>query len=130
MLPTDVTVRCPEIYGGTLPGPSALCSFGFEYLLQIYEPGCMHVVATFKIPDILQDQPRGMHISEIAKRSGIEQGKLGRILRLLASKHIFREGIYLLSGKISMSEVIIGNQLHQTYSRTIASVYSCSPPTR
>jgi len=57
----------------------------------IYEPGCLHVVVTFKIPDILLEQPEGMHVAEIAKRSGIEQGKLGRILRLLATKHIFRE---------------------------------------
>jgi hypothetical protein len=75
----------------------ALYGFSFiEPLLQIYEPGCLHVVVTFKIPDILQDQPDGMHISEIAEKSGIEQGKLGRILRLLVSKHIFREGTILL----------------------------------
>ena len=52
----------------------------------------MQVVITFKIPDILLDQPNGMHVVEISKRSGVEQGKLGRILRLLATKHVFREG--------------------------------------
>jgi hypothetical protein len=77
--------------------PHVLCLFDFKRPLQIYEPGCLHVVVTFKSPDILLDQPQGMHISEISKRSGIEQGKLGRILRLLATKHIFREGILLSS---------------------------------
>ncbi|TFK39899.1 S-adenosyl-L-methionine-dependent methyltransferase [Crucibulum laeve] len=56
-----------------------------------YEPACLHVVLTFKIPDILQTKPSGMHVSDLAKASGVEQGKLCRILRLLASKHCFRE---------------------------------------
>ncbi|GLB39351.1 putative S-adenosyl-L-methionine-dependent methyltransferase [Lyophyllum shimeji] len=60
-------------------------------VMQIYEPGCLHVVLTFKIPDILQEKPLGMHISELSSKAGINEGKLGRILRLLASKHIFRE---------------------------------------
>ncbi|RDB19776.1 3-O-methyltransferase 2 [Hypsizygus marmoreus] len=42
-------------------------------LMQIYEPGCLQVAITFKIPDILLETPQGMHISEIA------------------SKHLFRE---------------------------------------
>jgi hypothetical protein len=117
MLPTDVTVRCLEMYGGTLPGPSALCSFGFKYLLQICEPGCLHVVAAFKIPDILLDQPEGMNISEIAKRSGIEQGKLGRILRLLASKHIFREGIPLSS--LQARSYFLRLSLRTSYTRRV-----------
>ncbi|KAF8802324.1 hypothetical protein BYT27DRAFT_7261107 [Phlegmacium glaucopus] len=32
-----------------------------------------------------------MHISEIGQKSGIEARKVGRVLRILASKHIFRE---------------------------------------
>ena len=52
----------------------------------------MNVAITFKIADILEEQPEGMHISEIGKRSGIDTEKLGRILRLLATRHVFREG--------------------------------------
>ena len=33
-----------------------------------------------------------MHISEIGQKSGVESRKAARILRLLASKHIFKEG--------------------------------------
>ena len=33
-----------------------------------------------------------MHISEIGKKTGLEERKAGRILRLLASNHVFREG--------------------------------------
>ena len=88
--------------------PFLLCLFDFMTPVQIYEPACLHVVVTFKVPDILLDQPEGMHIAEIAKRSGIEQGKLGRILRLLATRHIFREGILSLSGKVSVSVLTSG----------------------
>jgi hypothetical protein len=63
-----------------------------NFFQQIYEPGCLHVAVTFKIPDLLQEKPQGMHISELGPKSGIEPTKLGRILRLLASKHIFHEG--------------------------------------
>jgi DNA-binding IclR family transcriptional regulator len=52
----------------------------------------LNVALTFKFPDILQEKPAGMHISEIGKKSGVEPGKVARVLRLLASKHIFREG--------------------------------------
>jgi len=36
-----------------------------------------------------------MHVSEIGKKTGVEEHKAGRILRLLASKHVFREGCCL-----------------------------------
>ncbi|KAG6898928.1 hypothetical protein C0993_002611 [Termitomyces sp. T159_Od127] len=60
--------------------------------MQFYEPACLRIVITFKIPDILQEQPSGMHVKEIGERAGINHGKLSRIMRLLATKHIFREG--------------------------------------
>ncbi|KAG6860495.1 hypothetical protein C0995_010532 [Termitomyces sp. Mi166 len=60
-------------------------------ILNIYEPACLRVVTTFKIPDILQEDPSGMHIKEIGERAGVNHEKLGRIMRLLATRHIFRE---------------------------------------
>jgi hypothetical protein len=33
-----------------------------------------------------------MHISEIGIKTGLEERKAGRILRLLATNHVFREG--------------------------------------
>ena len=36
-----------------------------------------------------------MHISEIGKKTGLEERKAGRILRLLATNHVFREGPFL-----------------------------------
>ncbi|KAF8164770.1 S-adenosyl-L-methionine-dependent methyltransferase [Crassisporium funariophilum] len=57
----------------------------------IYEPSCLNVAVTFKIPDVLQAKPEGMHISEVAQKTGIDERKVGRILRLLSTKHVFRE---------------------------------------
>ena len=36
-----------------------------------------------------------MHISEIGKKTGLEGRKVGRVLRLLATNHVFREGACL-----------------------------------
>jgi len=51
----------------------------------------MNVVVNFKIPDLLVDKEMGVHVSELSKLSGCEEGKLGRIMRLLATQHCFRE---------------------------------------
>ncbi|KNZ77676.1 Sterigmatocystin 8-O-methyltransferase [Termitomyces sp. J132] len=60
-------------------------------ILNFFEPTCLNVVTAFKIPDILQEQPSGMHIKEIGEKAGVNYEKLGRILRLLTTHHIFRE---------------------------------------
>ena len=36
-----------------------------------------------------------MHISEIGKKTGLEERKAGRVLRLLTTNHVFREGTRL-----------------------------------
>ncbi|KAF9458941.1 S-adenosyl-L-methionine-dependent methyltransferase [Collybia nuda] len=59
--------------------------------MNIYEPACFEVVLTSNIPDILQETPCGMSILDLGKKTGIDPAKLGRILRYLATKHIFRE---------------------------------------
>ncbi|KAK0443672.1 O-methyltransferase-domain-containing protein [Desarmillaria tabescens] len=55
------------------------------------EPACIRVIVNFNIADHLLDRPEGLHISELGALSGVEPRKLGRIMRLLASKHCFRE---------------------------------------
>jgi len=56
-----------------------------------YEIPCLRLVLSCKVPDILQEKPQGMPIAEVAERANLDKGKLGRIMRLLASQHIFRE---------------------------------------
>ncbi|RDB18706.1 3-O-methyltransferase 2 [Hypsizygus marmoreus] len=99
--PLDSEISSPELREAiqTLEGACAqLCATVarpnhtvLNKLMQIYEPGCLHVAITFKIPDILLEQPEGLHISEIGRKTGVDEEKLGRILRLLASRHLFRE---------------------------------------
>jgi len=62
---------------------------------QTFESTCLHVALTFKFPDVLKEKPTGMHISEIGQKTGVEEHKAGRILRLLASNHVFQEGFCL-----------------------------------
>ncbi|EKM76020.1 hypothetical protein AGABI1DRAFT_131738 [Agaricus bisporus var. burnettii JB137-S8] len=68
----------------TIP-PASLHAF------QFYEPACLQVALSNKVPDILQESPSGVSISELGRRTGVDEGKLGRILRLLAAKHVFQE---------------------------------------
>ncbi|KAF9465798.1 S-adenosyl-L-methionine-dependent methyltransferase [Collybia nuda] len=56
-----------------------------------YEPAALLVVCNAKVADVLAEKPDGMHISEIAKATGLDQNKLGRVLRMLATRHCFRE---------------------------------------
>lgn len=52
---------------------------------------CLRVALDAKVSDILHNYPEGLHASKISERVGIEEGKLGRVLRLLATKHCFQE---------------------------------------
>jgi hypothetical protein len=60
-----------------------------------YEPAVMRFVIQAKVADVLAGESEGIPVAEIAKKTGIEQGKLARILRFLATRNCFREGIYL-----------------------------------
>lgn len=59
----------------------------------MFEPACVRVVVNFNVADYLLDKPAGLHISELGALSSVEPRKLGRIMRLLASRHCFREGV-------------------------------------
>ncbi|KAJ7284895.1 S-adenosyl-L-methionine-dependent methyltransferase [Mycena rebaudengoi] len=59
--------------------------YGFQ------EPACMLVATDAKIADHLLDKPQGVHVDELSGKTGIDAGKLGRVLRLLATKHCFTE---------------------------------------
>lgn len=69
-----------------------------DLLSKFEEPACMQVIVDNKIPDILLDHPEGLHVDVLAKKaalaknSGLDGGKLGRVLRVLATKHCFKEG--------------------------------------
>ncbi|KAJ7648737.1 O-methyltransferase [Mycena polygramma] len=53
---------------------------------------CLRVVATLNVVEILREGGReGMHIQDIAEKAGTDLDKLCRVLRLLATHHVFRE---------------------------------------
>lgn len=61
--------------------------------LQAWEVCCIRVAYETKVADhLVSAGDNGLHVSTISEKTGVESGKLGRILRLLASRHIFREG--------------------------------------
>ncbi|KAF9457494.1 O-methyltransferase [Collybia nuda] len=56
------------------------------------------------VAEILRDAgPEGMHIDTIARKTGVHNSKLARLLRLLANRHIFREvrPDYFVNNRIS-----------------------------
>ncbi|KAF9479528.1 S-adenosyl-L-methionine-dependent methyltransferase [Pholiota conissans] len=55
------------------------------------EPVAFQLVINAKIADILAGKPDGLHIEQLAKEAGLDPNKLGRILRMLATKHCFQE---------------------------------------
>ncbi|KAJ7659940.1 S-adenosyl-L-methionine-dependent methyltransferase [Mycena rosella] len=60
-------------------------------VLNFQEPACMLVAADAKIADHLLDKPAGVHVDELALKTGVDSDKLSRVLRLLATKHCFTE---------------------------------------
>ena len=52
----------------------------------------MRVVNDAKVADLLDGKPEGVHVSELAKSTGLDEDKLSRILRLLSTTHVFQEG--------------------------------------
>ncbi|KAF4564046.1 hypothetical protein EYR36_003297 [Pleurotus pulmonarius] len=55
------------------------------------EPVCMRVALDAKITDRLLDKPKGLHVDELGRLSDQDPGKLGRILRTLATNHVYTE---------------------------------------
>lgn len=57
----------------------------------------MQVAIGAQISDLLLDKPDGLHVEELARLTGINAIKLGQVMRLLATRHIYREGNYLFA---------------------------------
>ncbi|KDQ22115.1 hypothetical protein PLEOSDRAFT_1109237 [Pleurotus ostreatus PC15] len=55
------------------------------------EPVCMRVALGARITDHLLNKPKGLHVDELGSLSNQDPGKLGRILRTLATNHVYTE---------------------------------------
>ena len=60
--------------------------------MAVTDAGCLDVVVSNKIPDLLIDKPEGVPVTELAEATRLDPRKLERIMRRLATTHIFREG--------------------------------------
>lgn len=56
------------------------------------EPVCIRVVLDAKITDHLHEKPKGLHIDQLGRLTDQDPRKLGRILRTLATNHVYTEG--------------------------------------
>lgn len=65
---------------------------------------CLRVVCETNAAGYLADAgAEGLHVSDLAIKAGVESGKLARVLRLLASRHVFREGTHPFAPTVLLS---------------------------
>ncbi|KAJ7634565.1 S-adenosyl-L-methionine-dependent methyltransferase [Roridomyces roridus] len=55
------------------------------------ETACLRVAVEAKIADLLLDKPEGLPVDQLSAKTGIDAKKLARVLRYLATKHVFTE---------------------------------------
>lgn len=68
--------------------PTFIASASMQYMIT----ACLGVVNDGHVAEILREAgPQGLHVTDIAKRSGMNASRISRVLRLLATNHIFRE---------------------------------------
>ncbi|KAH9927650.1 S-adenosyl-L-methionine-dependent methyltransferase [Fomitopsis serialis] len=82
-----------------------------EFASEYHVSRALHVAAEGRIPDILADAnpAKGLHVKEIAQQAGIEHRKLARILRCLASIHVFKEVKELHFSNTRTSQALVDN---------------------
>ncbi|KAJ3559927.1 hypothetical protein NM688_g39 [Phlebia brevispora] len=57
-----------------------------------YITACLRLSISLHVPEILREAgPQGLHVRDIAAKTNVDPAKLARVLRLLATSHIFRE---------------------------------------
>lgn len=56
----------------------------------------MDFVAKTRIANLLDNKPEGVHVDDLAKLAGVNADKLGRVLRMMATSHVFKEGRTLI----------------------------------
>ncbi|CAL1708127.1 unnamed protein product [Somion occarium] len=78
---------CAQLSTLVTSPPQALTLHGMSH----YNSAALGVVTNAKIADHLKGHPDGVHVSKLAEASKIDQGKLARVLRFLATRHCFRE---------------------------------------
>ncbi|KAK2743445.1 hypothetical protein FQN57_004910 [Myotisia sp. PD_48] len=98
-----------------------------EFCGQYWESRALGIVVAKRIPDILASRSDGVHLREISRRTGLEQGKLGRIMRCLCSSHIFRETKHDIFSNNRISIALVQNEPLRAYIMMFhADLFSCA----
>ncbi|KAI0045351.1 S-adenosyl-L-methionine-dependent methyltransferase [Auriscalpium vulgare] len=62
-----------------------------DYCPAMYMSSSLRFVEETHIADVLKDAPQGMHVDDIGAKADVDGVKIARILRYLASRHVFKE---------------------------------------
>ncbi|KAI0064197.1 S-adenosyl-L-methionine-dependent methyltransferase [Artomyces pyxidatus] len=62
-----------------------------DYAPSMYTSSALGLVIDVDVPDALKDEPAGLHVNAIGAKVDVDPGKLARVLRYLATRHVFRE---------------------------------------
>ncbi|XXH01906.1 hypothetical protein Hte_008268 [Hypoxylon texense] len=83
---------------------------------QFFESRALHIAAEHHVADILHGHDdAGVHAGVIAKKIGIDEQKLSRVLRCLTSQHVFRETSTDTFANNAVSKVLVGNEDLRAY---------------
>ncbi|KAJ3933412.1 MAG: S-adenosyl-L-methionine-dependent methyltransferase [Lentinula lateritia] len=120
-----IEAACAQLSFTVAPPGSVMVNKSLEH----EEPACLLVVTEARIADLLLGRPEGLPASELASRSGLDAKRLTRILRLLATKHCFKEikpGVFAnnrLSMKLLSSDTVSSIVCLLTDESLLASAY-------
>ncbi|KAF8840189.1 S-adenosyl-L-methionine-dependent methyltransferase [Paxillus ammoniavirescens] len=77
---------CQQLCASLAPPQHTVVNF-----TQTFDWACTEVALRGRVADVLADHPKGLNVEQLASIISVEKGKLGRILRSLATKGCFTE---------------------------------------
>ncbi|KAJ7699671.1 O-methyltransferase [Mycena rosella] len=85
---SNIVAAASQLISIVRPPPLTLIA----YALQFHVPTALRIAIITHTAEILRDAgPQGKHVKDIAKPTNIDPAKLARVLRLLATNHVFVE---------------------------------------
>ncbi|KAJ8494380.1 hypothetical protein ONZ45_g13265 [Pleurotus djamor] len=82
-----IEAACAQLSATVVNPGHVIVNKAYAYM----EPVLMRIAVDLRIADHLLDRPDGLHVEELSKLSDQDSGKLSRVLRMLATNHIFIE---------------------------------------
>ncbi|KAI0064216.1 S-adenosyl-L-methionine-dependent methyltransferase [Artomyces pyxidatus] len=84
-----------------------------DYAPSMYMSSALGLVTDVEVPDVLKDEPAGLHVDAIGAKVDVDPGKLARVLRYLATRHVFREVTPNVFANNRISSALVKNQPFQ-----------------